>query len=54
MKRVDFCRARCWGLAPREAAGPLNGAEMICATQGGTWHPNGFPTFPQPTCTASS
>ena len=32
------------------AAGPLNGAEMICANQGGNWHPNGFPTFPQPTC----
>ena len=32
------------------SAGPLTGAEQLCATQGGTWHPSGFPTFPQPTC----
>ena len=31
-------------------AGPLTGAEQVCVTQGGTWHPSGFPTFPQPTC----
>jgi hypothetical protein len=36
--------------APTASAGPLNGAEMMCANQGGTWHPSGFPTFPQPTC----
>jgi hypothetical protein len=36
--------------APAASAGPLNGAEAICANQGGTWHPSGFPTFPQPTC----
>ena len=36
--------------APAASAGPLNGAEKICVTQGGTWHPSGFPTFPQPTC----
>ena len=36
--------------APTAGAGPLNGAEKICQTQGGTWHPSGFPTFPQPTC----
>lgn len=30
--------------------GPLNGAAMLCANQGGSWQPNGFPTFPQPTC----
>jgi hypothetical protein len=32
------------------SAGPLTGAEQLCVTQGGTWHPSGFPTFPQPTC----
>ena len=32
------------------SAGPLTGAEQVCVTQGGTWHPSGFPTFPQPTC----
>jgi hypothetical protein len=37
-------------VASAEPAGPLIGAEMICANQGGIWHPDGFPTFPQPTC----
>lgn len=32
------------------SAGTLTGAEQVCVTQGGTWHPSGFPTFPQPTC----
>ncbi len=36
--------------ASADPAGPLIGAESICANQGGTWHPSGFPTFPQPTC----
>ena len=36
--------------APAASAGPLNGAAKICANQGGTWHPNGFPMFPLPSC----
>jgi hypothetical protein len=54
MKRVGLLAVAAlllgaWAPAA-SAAGPLNGAEMICATQGGNWHPSGFPTFPQPTC----
>src|SRR5262245_15966161 len=54
MKRVGVLTvvAVILGLAAATpaSAGPLSGAEMICAKQGGTWHPDGFPTFPQPTC----
>jgi hypothetical protein len=53
MKRVGLLAVAALLLgAPAAAAGagPLNGAEMICVNQGGTWHPSGFPTFPQPTC----
>ena len=53
MKRIGLLAvaALILGAAAAPAsAGPLTGAEMICANQGGTWHPDGFPTFPQPTC----
>jgi hypothetical protein len=56
MKRVGLLAVAALLLgasAPAASAapsGPLNGAEAICANQGGNWHPSGFPTFPPPTC----
>jgi hypothetical protein len=45
-----FSAGRGYNGQAASAAGPLTGAEQVCASQGGNWHPNGFPTFPQPTC----
>jgi hypothetical protein len=36
--------------ASADSTSPLTGAEKLCINQGGSWHPSGFPTFPQPTC----
>jgi hypothetical protein len=36
--------------ASADSTAPLTGAEAICLVQGGTWYPNGFPTFEHPLC----
>ena len=56
MKRIGLLAAAAVLLGASAPAvhaastGPLTGAEAICLKQGGTWHPNGFPTFEHPLC----
>ena len=37
-------------IANAASTSPLIGAKKLCLKQGGSWHPEGFPTFPQPSC----